>query len=122
MLSCNFVDVPSNAQSSAVQYNSYNPTISEDSSIVEYYRNNPPYYLLTLQIYQTTFTLDVGEHIKNKANKIELVVAVDKRFYDSVKIGQEISNEWKTGSMIFDGDFSKLKVKIADKRCVSSNN
>lgn len=78
--------------------------------------NSDPYYLVTLQIKQSTFTLDIGEHIKNKMNAVEMTIAVDKRFYDSVKVGQDISNSFKTGSLLFNGDFSKLKVKVVKKQ------
>lgn len=75
-----------------------------------------PYYLVTLKIKQSTFTLDIGEHIKNKMNAVEMTIAVDKRFYDSVHVGQEISNSFKKGSLLFNGDFSKLKVTVVKKQ------
>lgn len=77
---------------------------------------NEPYYLVTLKIKQSTFTLDIGEHIKNKMNAVEMTIAVDKRFYDSVQVGQEISNSFKKGSLLFNGDFSKLKVTVVKKQ------
>ena len=45
-----------------------------------------------------------------------MTIAVDKRFYDSVKVGQEISNSFKKGSLLFNGDFSKLKVTVVKKQ------
>lgn len=75
-----------------------------------------PYYLVTLKIKQSTFTLDIGEHIKNKMNAVEITIAVDKRFYNSVKVGQDISKSFKTGSLLFNGDFSKLKVTVVKKQ------
>lgn len=77
-----------------------------------------PYYILTLEIRQSTFTLDIGEHIKNRMNKVTLSIAVDKRFYDKVKVGDEISNTLKKGSLLFNGDFSKLKVTVIGKKKV----
>lgn len=129
ILTMSFVayDIASNP--SPNQYDTYQweplpePTYEDsivDSIAAEYFRLEPPFYLLTLQIRQSTFTLDIGEHIKNKANEVELTLAVDKRFYDSVEVGQEISDEWKLGSMLFDGDFSKLKIRVARKQRVSA--
>lgn len=78
--------------------------------------DSEPYYLVTLQIKQSTFTLDIGEHIKNKMNAMNMTIAVDKRFYKSVKVGQEISKSFKTGSLLFNGDFSNLKVTVIKKQ------
>ena len=90
-----------------------------NDSIIDTTGMNDPYYLLTLQIKQSTFTLDIGEHIKNKANEIEMTIAVDKRFYNSVQVGEEISNSFKMGSLVFDGDFSSLKVRVKSKQIVN---
>lgn len=93
--------------------------VASDDSIIDTTGMNDPYYLLTLQIKQSTFTLDIGEHIKNKANAIEMTIAVDKRFYNSVQVGEEISNSFKMGSLVFDGDFSSLKVRVKSKQIVN---
>lgn len=79
-----------------------------------------PYYLVTLQLKQSTFTLDLGEHIKNKMNASTMTIAVDKRFYDKVKVGQELSNTFKSGSLLFNGDFSRMKVTVTNKRISKS--
>lgn len=79
-----------------------------------------PYYLVTLQLKQSTFTLDLGEHIKNKMNTVTMTIAVDKRFYDKVKVGQELSNTFKSGSLLFNGDFSRMKVTVTNKRISKS--
>lgn len=79
-----------------------------------------PYYLVTLQLKQSTFTLDLGEHIKNKMNAVTMTIAVDKRFYDKVKVGQELSNTFKSGSLLFNGDFSRMKVTVTNKRISKS--
>ena len=121
-VSCDFFEDHSNNEFDTYQWEPVaSPTHQDtvvDSIADEYFNLNPPFYLVTLQIKQSTFTLDIGEHIKNKANAIEVTIAVDKRFYDSVEVGQEISDEFKLGSMLFDGDFSKLKIRIARKQIV----
>ena len=75
-----------------------------------------PNYILTLEIKQTTYTLDIGEHIKNSINAISMQIPVSKKFYNSVKIGTRISNDFKYGSLVFNGDFSELKVTVKDKQ------
>ena len=74
-----------------------------------------PVYLLTLEIKQSTFTLNIGEHAKNAMNAITLQIPVSYTFYNKVYIGQNISEEFKYGSLFLNGDFSKLKVKVKDK-------
>ncbi len=75
-----------------------------------------PKYIITLEIKQGTFTLDIGEHIKNNINKVKMDIPVSRDFFDSVYIGTEINKSFKYGSLLFNGDFSELKVKIISKR------
>lgn len=73
-------------------------------------------YIVKFRIKQSTFTLDIGEHIKNGMNAIELELPVNKSFYDKVSIGTEISNSFKMGSLLFNGDFSNLHMTVTGKR------
>ena len=75
-----------------------------------------PSYILTLEIKQTTYTLDIGEHIKNSINAISMQIPVSKKFYNSVSVGTRISNDFKYGSLVFNGDFSELRVTVKDKQ------
>ena len=75
-----------------------------------------PNYILTLEIKQTTYTLDIGEHIKNNINAISMQIPVSKKFYNSVSIGTRISDDFKYGSLVFNGDFSELRVTVKDKQ------
>ena len=75
-----------------------------------------PSYILTLEIKQSTFTLDIGEHIKNSINAISMQIPVSKKFYNSVSVGTRISDEFKYGSLVFNGDFSELRVTVKDKQ------
>lgn len=79
-------------------------------------------YIVKIKIHQTTYTLDIGEHIKNKINDIEFEIPVDKAYYDKCSIGQRVSDPGlKLGSLLMNGDFSKLKIKITGKRTVKRN-
>lgn len=80
-----------------------------------------PVYLLTLEIKQSTFTLDLTENAKNAINAITLQIPVSYKFYTKVSIGQNISEEFKYGSLILNGDFSKLKVKVKNKEVKRSS-
>ena len=73
-------------------------------------------YIVKFRIKQSTFTLDIFEHIKNGVNAIELELPVNKAFYDRVSVGTKISKSFKMGSLIFDGDFSNLNITVIGKR------
>jgi len=73
-------------------------------------------YLVTLEIKQSTFTLDLFEHAKNSMNAVEITVPVAKEFYLSCKIGDKLSDNFKWGSFLRDGDLSKLNVTVKNKR------
>lgn len=74
--------------------------------------------VVTFKIKQSTFSLGIGEHIKNEVNKQFLQIPVDCDFYNTLNVGQELHNEFKIGSFIFDGDFSRLKITVHDKKIV----
>ena len=73
-------------------------------------------YIVKFQIKQGTFTLDIFEHVKNEMNSIEIEIPVSKGFYDRLSIGQDITNSFKYGSLIFNGDFSTLHMRVIGKR------
>lgn len=79
-------------------------------------------YIVRIKIHQTTYSLSVSEHIKNKMNDVEFEIPVDKEYYDNCYIDQTVTDPGlKIGSLLRDGDFSKLKVKITGKRTVKRN-
>lgn len=90
--------------------------VSSQEIFAQTQQTKQPTYIVQLEIKQSTFTLDIFEHIKNKINAVRLEIPVDKKFYDSVKIGQEINSSFKYGSLAFNGDFSTLKVRVVGKR------
>jgi hypothetical protein len=72
-------------------------------------------YVIELEIKQSTFTLSIGEHVKNSANAIKFKIPVSREFYEAVSIGSQLSDEFKWGSFFFNGDFSNLHVKVISK-------
>ena len=75
-----------------------------------------PKYFISIKIHQKTFTLSIVKHIKNKMNDVVIWVETSESFYKSVRIGQVISADVKSGSFWIDGDISKLEIKIEDKK------
>lgn len=72
-------------------------------------------YIVTFKIKQSHFTLDISEHIKDAMNDITIQVPVDKEFYESVEIGDEIDDSFRFGSLIMKGSFGSWKVTVDDK-------
>lgn len=72
-------------------------------------------YVLTLEIKQSHFSLDISEHLKDSMNAIEIQIPVDKEYYDSVEVGQDIVDEFRMGSFIFKGTYGNFKVSVAGK-------
>lgn len=75
-----------------------------------------PKYIVKFKIKQGTFTLDIFEHIKNEMNAIEVEVPVHKDFYNRLSIDQDITDSFKWGSLVMDGDFSSLHMRVVGKR------
>lgn len=72
-------------------------------------------YIVTLKIKQSHFTLDISEHLKDAMNDITIQIPVDKEFYDSVEVGDEIDDSFRFGSLIMKGSFGSWKVTVDDK-------
>jgi len=73
-------------------------------------------YIVKFKIKQGTFTLDILEHAKNEMNSIEIEIPVNKDYYNKLTIGQDITDSFKWGSLIVNGDFSELHMKVVGKR------
>lgn len=75
-----------------------------------------PKYIVKFKIKQGTFTLDIFEHVKNEMNSIEIEVPVSKSYYDALCINQDLTDAFKWGSLVMDGDFSALHMRVIGKR------
>lgn len=75
--------------------------------------------IVVFGIRQSTFTLDIFEHMKNSINEQEFAIPVDCGFYNTLRVDDELHSKFKWGSFVFDGDLSKLKVTVKSKRKVS---
>lgn len=72
-------------------------------------------YVLTLKIKQSHFSLDISEHMKDSMNAMEIQIPVDREYYDSVEVGQNIADEFRMGSFVFRGTIGNFKVTVAEK-------
>ena len=72
-------------------------------------------YVITFNIKQSHFSLDLGEHLKDAMNDISIEIPVDKEYYDSVEVGDVIDDSFRMGSFIWKGSFGNWKVTIESK-------
>jgi chromosome segregation ATPase len=67
---------------------------------------NPKHrYVIKFELKQSRFSLDIGQHMKDSMNAAEFELPVDKEFYDSVHVGQELVDKFRTGSLLINGSF-----------------
>jgi len=99
---------------------SLNTTIkTKNESLKEmdiYLDGDTPLYVLTLELSQSHFTLDIGEHMKDAMNAIEFDIPVDKSFYDGVDVGDEIIDDFRAGSFIMNGSFGDWEMEVTHKK------
>lgn len=79
-------------------------------------KGRTPQYLVKFKIKQGTFSLSIGEHIKNEANAIEMEMPVSREFYNQLSVGDDLLDNFKAGSFWIDGDLSWLHMKVISKR------
>lgn len=77
--------------------------------------NGTAKYIVTFNIKQSHFTLDFSQHLKDEMNDISIQIPVDKEYYDSVKVGDTIADDFRMGSFIFTGSFGNWDITVEDK-------
>ena len=78
-------------------------------------RDNERYLLVRIK--ESHFSLDIGKHIKNSMNSVELIIPTSIPFYEEVKVGDNLlkSKGFRTGSLIFSGSFSDYEMVVVRK-------
>ena len=77
--------------------------------------NGTAKYIVTFNIKQNHFTLDLSEHMKDEMNDISIQIPVDKDYYDSVNIGDTITDDFRIGSLIMKGSFGNWDITVENK-------
>lgn len=77
--------------------------------------NNTAKYVVTFNIKQSHFTLDLGQHFKDEMNDLSIQIPVDKEYYDSIEVGDTIADDFRIGSFIFKGSFGNWNITVEDK-------
>ena len=92
-----------------------NPQVKAEKSVVSVSRENERYLLVRVK--ESHFSLDIGKHIKNSMNSVEVILPTSVPFYDEVKVGDNLlkSNGFRVGSLIFSGNFSDYEMTVLRK-------
>lgn len=77
--------------------------------------NGTAKYVITFNIKQSHFSLDIGQHLKDEMNDITIQIPVDKEYYDSVEVGDTIADDFRMGSFVLYGSFGNWDVTVEDK-------
>lgn len=80
--------------------------------------NVEPFYVIRVELRQQHTILNLDKMIKDEMNKIEFDIPVDKRYYDSLNVGDEIVDEFRMGSVLIDGSFGSWKCTVVEKGIV----
>ena len=92
--------------------------VSKELKIKQAENENKIAYYITFQLKQSHFTLDMGKHLKDAMNAVDFKIPVDKKFYDNVRINQEIVDDFRGGSFLMEGSIGNWKVKVIKKETV----
>lgn len=77
-------------------------------------KTNTVHYI-SLEFRQSSFTLSIGQHIRDAANSFSITIPTTKEFYNSVRVGDELGSKFKGASFIMTGNVGKRKVIVKDK-------
>lgn len=72
-------------------------------------------YVITFEIKQSHFSLDLGKHLKDAMNAIEIEIPVDKEYFDSVEVGDTINDDFRVGSLVMKGSFGSWDITVKSK-------
>lgn len=75
-----------------------------------------PVYILELELKQSHVSFDISKHAKDAMNTIKFEMAVDKDLYDGVNAGDNIIDNFRSGSLLMDGSFGNWKMKVQNKK------
>lgn len=80
--------------------------------------NGTAKYVVTFKIKQTHVSLSISKHIKDALNEITIEIPVDKEYYESLSVGDVISDEFRIGSFVARGSFGNWKITVENKEIV----
>lgn len=81
-----------------------------------YNQGRMPKYILKLQLRQIHYSLSLSKQIKDAVNAQEFEIPVDKEYFDKFKVGDNIQDNFRMGSLVMHGSFGRWRIKVVGKR------
>lgn len=72
-------------------------------------------YFVVLKFTQSSFTLNLWQHMKDAANAFSITLPTTRKFYDSVKVGQKLDSKFKTASFLISGTLGSREIRVERK-------
>lgn len=73
-------------------------------------------YIVEVKVSQSHFSLDLGDHFKDAMNVTSFEMIVDKRYYDTLTVGQTLNSDFRMGSAIISGSIGSWNIVVSNKR------
>jgi len=96
-----------NLNAEITELESYDVALKEETGTAK--------YVLTIEIKQVHYSLNTDNILKDSMNAITIQIPVDKEYYDSVEIGDKLSDKFRTGSYIISGSLGSWNISVKDK-------
>ena len=77
--------------------------------------NGTAKYVVTFKIKQKHYNLSLEDALKDEMNAITIQIPVDKEYYDSVKVGDTIADDFRVGSLVLTGSYGSWNITVEDK-------
>jgi hypothetical protein len=72
-------------------------------------------YVVTFEIKQKHYSLDVSQHLKDNMNAITIQIPVDKDYYNQINIGDTIADDFRMGSLVMSGSYGSWNITVQNK-------
>jgi len=72
-------------------------------------------YILKLNLRQISYSLSLSKQFRDYSNQIDFEIPVDKDYYDKMSVGNDVTDNFRIGSLIFKGSFGSWRIKVKEK-------
>lgn len=72
-------------------------------------------YVLNLNLRQISYSFSLSKQLRDYTNQVDFEIPVDKDYYNKVSVGQELTDNFRFGSLIFKGSFGSWRIKVTNK-------
>ena len=78
--------------------------------------NGTAVYIIKLRVKTVHHNLSITDAIKDEANAYEFEIPVDKAYFNSLVVGQQLVENSRVGSALINGSFGSDEIHVTNKR------